>query len=252
MWQGVVPWLKSVPGGGRVRYLLAVGGALAGLLIAAPAASAAQPPYEPNDSLLTAYGPLRLGQTYTAAMETENDRDYFYFYVNSPSSSQVNLTIKDLGGGGEYAGAEFELQNSHGQDLDSGGGVDRVGDYRTANITLTAGKYYVEVRPTEDYGATYSLTTGGTEGAFGEYAPIGAQCAAATATVTAVEGELTDVEGNLKRAGAHLRRLRYSRNRHARRRAAITYGKAKAAVISEKEAVKSATKAQKPWCEIPQ
>jgi hypothetical protein len=221
-------------------------------LVAAQGASAAQPPYEPNDSLLTAYGPLTLNQTYTAAMETENDRDFFYFYVNSLSSAQVNVTIKDLGGGQHPEnGVSFEIQDSHGSSV-SGGVVSNVGNYKTVNVTLTAGKYYIEVGPEEGYSASYSLTTGGTEGAFGEYAPIAAQCASATASVVTVQGELGKAEAKLKKAGARLRRARHIPSRRARRRAAAAYGKAKTAVIGEKEALKASSRNQKPWCEIPQ
>jgi hypothetical protein len=223
------------------------------MAIAPPAAGAAQPPYEPNDSLLTASGPLGLNQTYTAAMETENDRDFFYFYVNSLSSSQVSVTIKDLGGGLHTEdGAEFEIQDSHGSGITSRAEVFNVGDYRTANVTLTAGKYYIEVTPDDGYSASYSLTTGGTEGAFGEYAPIAAQCASATATVTAVQAELAKDEAKLRKAGTRLRHARNSRSRRVRRRAAAGYISAKSAVLAAKESLKGATKAQKPWCGIPQ
>lgn len=228
-------------------------GALMAALIAAPAASAAQPPYEPNDTLLTAYGPLGLNQTYTAALETENDKDYFFFYVSSLTSSQVSLTIKDLGGGKTpYNGAAFEIEDSHGSGITYSHEVEQVGDYSTVNITLTAGKYYVEVQPENGYSANYSLTTGGTEGAFGAYAPIAAQCAAATASVVAVQAELGKAEAKLKKANAHYRRWRYSRNRRARRHTLAAYNKAKAAVKSEREALKTATKTQEPWCTIPQ
>jgi hypothetical protein len=227
--------------------------ALAAALVAASVASAAQPAYEPNDSLLTAYGPLGLSQTYTGALETQNDTDFFYFYVNSAAGSQVTLTIKDLGGGlKSYNGASFSIEDSHGRGVAYGSGVDAVGDYHTTNVTLTAGKYYIEVVPYEGYSATYSLTTGGTEGAFGDFAPIAAQCAAATASVVAAQGELGKAESKLKKAGARVRRTRNSRSRVARRRARAAYQKAKVAVTSEKETVKAATKAQEPWCFIPQ
>jgi hypothetical protein len=234
----------------RVPGCLAL--ALAVLGTASPAADAVQPPYEPNDSLLTAYGPLGLNQTYTAAMETENDRDYFYFYVTSPSSSQVTVTIKDLGGGlRSYNGASFEIQDSHGSGI-SGAGVSNIGDYRTVNVTLTAGKYYIEVEPDDGYSATYSLTTAGTEGAFGEYGPIAAQCASATAPVTLYQAQLAKAEARLKAAEAALRRAGRSRKRRVRKKARARYVRAKATVAAEKESLKNAKAGQKPWCEIPQ
>lgn len=234
-----------------VRLGLVIAAVLAISAIAAPSASAAQPPFEPNDSLLTAYGPLGLNQTYTAAMETENDRDFFYFYVTSPSSSQVSVTIKDLGGGlHSYNGAAFEIEDSHGGYI-SGAEVSNIGDYRTVNVTLTAGKYYIEVEPDDGYSATYSLTTGGTEGAFGEYAPIAAQCAAATGPVTLYMAQLAKAEANLKAAEAALRRAERSRSRRARKKAHARYVRTRATVAAEKESLKAAKAAQKPWCEIP-
>lgn len=203
---------------------------------------------------MTGAGPLALNQTYTAATETSNDKDYFYFYVTTPSSAQVLLTLRDLGGGPFSGGhTSLELQNSHGSYISSTGlSADRY-DYDNFAITLTAGKYYVEAYSSSgEYGDTYSITTGGTEGAFGEYAPIAAQCGAATASVAAVQAELLKAETKLKNTSARVQHVRNHGTRRARRRARAAYAKAKVVVASEKEALTAAAKTQEPWCYIPQ
>ncbi len=222
--------------------------------LAPSSASTAQPPFEPNDNLMTASGPLGLNQTYTAATETSNDKDYYYFYVTTPNSAQVTVTLKDLGGGPFSEGySALELQDSHGGYIYHTSLSAERFNYDTFAITLTAGKYYLVVHSSSyDYGDSYSVSTAGTEGAFGEFAPIAAQCAAATASVVAVQAELGKAEAKLKSASARVRRTRYSRSRRARRRARVAYEKAKAAVTSEREALKAAMKTQEPWCYIPQ
>jgi len=233
-----------------LRFLLATS-AIA--LVAAPAASA-QPPFEPNDNLMTGWGPLAINQTYTAATETSNDRDYFYFYVNTPTSAQISVTLKDLGGGPNSEGwTAITLQDSHG-DYIYGGSLfaDRF-DYDTFAITLTAGKYYLEAHSgTYDYGDAYSISTSGTDGAFGEYGPIAAQCSAATASVAAAQAEVGKGEAKLRKANARVRRTRYSRSRRARRRARAAYARAKAELAAEKANLRAATSSQEPWCTIPQ
>jgi hypothetical protein len=226
-----------------------------GLALLAASPAAAQPAFEPNDNLLTATGPLGINQAYTAATETSNDKDFYYFYVTTPSSAQVTVTLRDLGGGPSSSGyTELELEDSHGYHTYSNTDLYAPRfNYDTFAVTLTAGKYYLEVSSSSSsYGDTYSISTAGTEGAFGEYAPIAAQCAAATASVAAVQGELGKAEAWLKRTSTRLQRTRNSRSRRARRRARAAYAKAKALVTGEKEALKAATKAQQPWCFIPQ
>lgn len=235
-------------------FLKVAGVALISLLLAglmAASASAAQPPYEPNDSLLTAYGPLTINQTYTAAIETENDLDYFYFYVTTPSTAQVTITLKSLGGPENAAGTYLGLENAQGDGIGEDADVGQAGQTSTINQTLSAGKYLVKVGPNGRYGASYSFTTAGTEGAFGEYAPIAAQCAAATAGVSAIQAPLATAQAKFKKAGQRLRHIFSLHSSRARRRVRASYVKARAGLKAEEAAMKAATAAQKPWCFIP-
>ena len=67
-------------------------------LVFAPGLRAAGP-YQPNDALASAIGPVAGGQTYTGAIESQGDLDYFFFYATSPGEGQVTLTARNLGGG---------------------------------------------------------------------------------------------------------------------------------------------------------
>jgi Bacterial pre-peptidase C-terminal domain len=230
------------------------------LALYAPA-TAAQPPYEPNDSLLTAFGPLGLNQTYKAAIETQNDRDFYYFYVTAAAGSQVQLTIKNLGGSGYL---NLYLDDSHGEEIRSVGVYNGTGDYEVLNISLEPGKYFAEVNGHE--GTSYSLTTSGTDGAFGEFAAISSQCQAATGYAGSVGGELETAkatlqvkEGHLRKARARLYRALRHRSRRARKKAHRIYAAASRAIIKAKEAVKAkegaykaAVNGEQPWCSIPQ
>src|SRR4051812_14395907 len=72
---------------------------LAFLVVAlAPAAHAALPPYEPNDSVPQAWGPLLAGQSYEADLQA-GDRDYYYFYVTAENGSPAEVTLLNQGGG---------------------------------------------------------------------------------------------------------------------------------------------------------
>lgn len=217
-------------------------------------ASLAQPAYEPNDSLLTAYGPLANNSTYTATLETSNDLDYYYFYVTTSSTAQLTFTLTNLGGGVGYEPeVRGYLTDSHGDFIEGIGSYIEPADYATQAVTLSAGKYYVRIENEWDseYGESYRLATSGTDGAFGDYATIAANCTAATVPVTTYQAQLHQAEAKLRKAGARLRRLRYSSNRRARRKAQARYRHLKAVVAAEKASLKAAEKGQRPWCFIP-
>lgn len=244
----------TLAGKGKVLKLsiLCLLGGLLVTLAAVPSAKATEGPYEPNATLPTAYGPLAINQTYTAVMETENDKAFFYFYVTSSSTSQVMITLKNLGGGteGEDGETGAALEEEHGEGV-TDDIYARAGNYSTKAVTLSPGKYYIEVTPQDGYGESYSLTTGGTTGAFGEYAPIAAQCAAANADVASVQAALSTATTNLKRAEGKVIRSRH-KSRRARRAAARAKSNAHREVITEDDNLKAAEETQKPWCFIPQ
>jgi hypothetical protein len=224
---------------------------LAASSIPCASASAAQGPYEPNDSILSPAGPLALGQTYAAALETPTDKDLYSFYVTSPQGSDVSLAVANLGGSASVADLDARIADSLGTSVGTGASYVSKGESRVATATLQPGKYLVEVTTGERYGDAYTLTPGGSAGAFGSYARIAARCATATASVKALTAGLGKAEGKLQRATSRVRRTRYS-GRNARKVARAELVKAKAQVAAKKAALKSATASQQPWCGIPQ
>ncbi|HEX5989375.1 MAG TPA: hypothetical protein VFY75_04085 [Solirubrobacterales bacterium] len=230
---------------------LAVAAIAALLMLFAADRASAQPPFEPNDSLLTAAGPLANNTTYTAADETENDVDYFYFYVTTPSTAQLTFTLTNLGGGFSEPYVWGEITESHGYEIAELESV-RAANYDTTSISLEAGKYYFRVQGGSGYGASYKFTTSGTDGAFGDFAAIAARCAAATGPVNTYQSQLATAQANLRRAQARWNKVRYSRNRKAKRRARAKLQRTKETVAAEKQSLKAAEAGQKPWCFIPQ
>jgi hypothetical protein len=240
-----------------LRLPIAALGLLVALLVALMTtadAGADQPTYEPNDTLPTAYGPLVAGK-YSAVTETTNDVDYFYFYVTAPSTAQVTTTLRDFGGGKSTEGStQGEIQDSHGYGVGSGDSVyARVNNYGTTSVTLGPGKYYIEVRPGSGYGDNYTLEVSGTTGAFTDYAPIAAQCAAATAGVTTAQGVVAVDQEKVKRATVKVRQIQRKphHTRKALRKVKVKLATAKSELTTANEGYKAATGAQKPWCEIP-
>jgi hypothetical protein len=241
-------WLARLWGGAAALAACAVMAAIGS------ASALAQPPYEPNDSLLTGYGPLANNATYQAALETENDVDYYYFYVTTLSSAQLTFTVTNLGGGtSPYVEVYARLTDSHGNTITTLADNVEAADYATRAVTLGAGKYYVEVENDDYYGEAYKFTTSGTEGAFGEYGAIQAQCAAATVPVATYQSQLAIAEANRKKAEARLDKvLSHRSTRRARRRARAKLRHVKETVAAEKASLKAAEAGQKPWCYIPQ
>ncbi|HEY5052200.1 MAG TPA: hypothetical protein VII45_02205 [Solirubrobacterales bacterium] len=239
----------------RLRLPVVALGLVASLLVAlltATSSGAAQPTYEPNDTLTTAFGPLAPGK-YSAVTETTNDKDYFYFYVTAPSTAQATFTLRDFGGGtSPYGETEALVENSHGYGVGEGDEIGaEVNNYGTSSVTLGPGKYYVEVFPEDAYGDSYTLELSGTTGAFTEYAPIAAQCAVATASVTAAQGVVAIDQGKVKKATAWVKRAERKRHPRTIRVAKGSLKRAKAELAGANEGYKAATAGQKPWCEIP-
>lgn len=133
-----------------MRGLFAGGGLAVGLvclatLLLAPAAWGANE-YELNDSRETAFGPLAGATNYTATFETENDYEWYVFYVRT--YSQVEVSGSMLPGANCYSSIRtVELLDADGQDVRtfSIGAPNETG---RLNITLGAGRYYLEFRNT--------------------------------------------------------------------------------------------------------
>lgn len=224
------------------------------VLVLASVPALAQPAYEPNDSILTGYGPLANNSSYTGALETGNDLDYFYFYVTTPNTAQLTFTVTNLGGGiGFEPQLSAHVADSHGNHTETIGYWIEPADYATRSVTLGAGKYFVVIEndSSSEYGESYRLDVSGTDGAFGDYSTIAAACASATAPVTTYLAQVGAAETKLRQAEARVRQVRNSRKRRVKRKALAKYRHVKAVLAAEKKSLKSAELGQKPWCFIP-
>jgi hypothetical protein len=217
-------------------------------LVFAPGLRAAGP-YEPNDALAAAAGPLAGGQTYTGAIESQGDLDYFFFYVTSHDEAQVTLTLRNLGGGAAVSNVDAMILDTTATPVGGLSYINR-GQEKTATLALRPQKYFIEVRSTEGFGDAYSLTGGGA-GAFGAYETIAARCAAGTAAVAKAKTGLTRAQAKLQRATARLRRSLYV-SEQARKSAQRVYRRARARVNAKRKELKAAKKSQQPPCSIPQ
>lgn len=225
--------------------------AAASLLAATSRSHAAETAYEPNDTIVSAAGPLALGGTYAASLEREGDRDLFFFHMTSPSQSPAEVTVTNLGGGSSVSELDVAILGPSETILASQSYVS-VGQSRSVAAVLEPGKYYVEVVGGKGLGATsYSFTTGGGTGAFGPYAQIAARCANATKSASSSETALSRAEAKLQRTIARLRRSRYG-TPNARKSARRAHRKARARLKSERETLDTIAERQELWCSIPQ
>jgi hypothetical protein len=123
------------------------------------------PPYEPNNSIAEAYGPLKSGQPIDASIgsphesnEGQEDEDFYAFCIGKPAS--VNAQLRKTGC--EKATEAFqttcyalreELINNRGESIETA----TVGETTQATLAkrLVAGRYYVRVFNAK--GAEYEL-----------------------------------------------------------------------------------------------
>lgn len=225
-----------------------------GALVLASSARAAGP-FEPNDSYNSAYGPLVAGTTYSGAFETENDPDYFYFYLPTLTQMQYQLVTP-------ASNAVYNTLWIYHAGLDGSNTLESslevfVGTTGTGAVTLERGKYFAIACSSEScsssaIGDKYSfklLPAGITS----TYEPFAAECAAARAPVAAAAGVLASAEGKLARAS---QKLRAARNRGAKRKTLRKLrGKVRgrtASVATKKAAFESAVAAEAVACSVPQ
>jgi hypothetical protein len=218
--------------------------------IQSPRATAAGP-FEPNDTISSAAGPLGKDRTYTAALEAVDDRDFYFFYAASKSDTQVSLTVRNDGGGTQSSEFDVRVVNAVGTFV--GGDLAYIikGEGRTSAFSLKPGKYFLEVVAKEGSGDAYSISTAGSEGAFADYGLISSRCEAADASVRARRDGLERAEARLERAVGRIRRTRYA-SLHARKAARAGYARAKAGVAAKRRALRAAIRSRAPWCFIPE
>jgi hypothetical protein len=219
------------------------------LVVLAPASQAEPGAYEPNDTTLSAAGPLASGQPYRAGVETAGDRDFFYFYVTS-SDAHVTFAVANLGGGSKPSDIDAKVLDSYSTPL-GGSAFIGGGEAKTVALDLEPGRYFFEVAAHEGSGDAYELTPGGSAGAIGAYARIDARCAAAETAASAARRKLGRAVAKLQRTTARLRRSRYG-TPAARASARAAQRKAKARVRTERRALRQADESRRPWCFIAQ
>jgi hypothetical protein len=218
------------------------------LELLAGAGAAAAAPYEPNESAPAAAGPLLFDQSYTAALESSGDRDFFYFYVASVKAARVELAVRNLSGGGEPSDVDASILDPSGTAI-AGQAFIRDNETRIVSADLEAGKYYVEIAPGEGFGDSYSLGAGGTAGAFAGYAQIAGRCQLAQKAVKTGSVRVERAKAKLQRAIARLRRSRYAK-RAAREKAQAAHREALETVKRQRLDLEDARRSRQPWCAI--
>lgn len=218
-----------------------------------PSAEAAQDPYEPNDSIVSAAGPLAFDQTLAGELHTQDDRDFFFFYVASRAPSQATLAAANLGVGLESPLIDVTIMDAEVTPL---GAISYLepGTRRDVTLTLPPGKYLVEVAVGQAYSATlatpYTLTGGGSRESFGSFSQVAGRCARATKALRKARTRLRRAQSRLQRADARRRLSRYG-SATARQRARRSQRRARRRVGARRRAQLAAKRAKQPWCSIP-
>lgn len=232
------------------RVILAVASIGAMILLSASTAGA-DGPFEPNNDVNEAAGPIIGGQPLQAGFESDNDKDVYFFYVGAAADADAELTVENLGGGtNPYAQMEARVIDSSRNYVGGNFAYIRPGEARAESFTVQPGKYFVEVLPVGGGGGSYQLLPGSGDGVFIEYAPIASRCAAASAKVTTLRAQLGRLNTKLQRAISRLRRSTYS-DQKVRTQARSHYLTLKARVRAKRRAVRIAARAKSPWCLIP-
>lgn len=221
--------------------------ALSGAAFLAPGTSAAEAPYEPNDALPAATGPLAAGSLYSAALETASDRDFFFFHVTVPGAARAELDVHNLGDS-KASGIDVTIFDASMTPVAAQTFIHG-GESALLAVELEPQKYFVEVSSSEGSGGPYSLAGGGSPGAFGPYAQIAERCTRATAAVARSTARLSQAKSKLQRATARLRRSRYAQQ-GARRKARMAHSRAKHQASARRRALAATRRSQQPWCAI--
>ena len=220
----------------------------------APSAQAAGP-YELNDSFNAAYGPLVAGTAYSGAFETENDADYFYFYL--PVLTQLQFQLVTPGGNMGENSIRIYHAFLDGENRQESYLEVEPGSTGTGAVTLERGKYFAVVCSESScldarIGDSYSFTLL-PPGITSTYEPFAAECAAAHAPALAAGGALTVAKQSLAKA---VRKLRAARNRGAKgkviRKLRNKMLRRKANVAAKKAAYEQTAAAEAAACSVPQ
>jgi hypothetical protein len=123
------------------------------------------PPYEPNDRLAEAYGPLRSGEPLRAALEDSDDTDFFAFCINESATIEVRVLETDCKDFDEEDydsescyGVDVELLDDRGKQLDLIE-VDPDSTIGVLSKRLQPGRHYVRIE--DGNGFRYELRAAG-------------------------------------------------------------------------------------------
>jgi hypothetical protein len=139
----------------------------AAVLGAAPASAAVEGPFEPNDTMQTAFGPLVPDVGYTAQFESAANPDWYYVYTAGAGTVDIALTLAGCG----PANPGPTCSNVTARVFDGDGGI--VGSTivstpgTTSHITFDAPqrwRYAISLQQAGAGGATYTLTAGSSGG----------------------------------------------------------------------------------------
>jgi hypothetical protein len=97
----------------RMKWWTAVATALVAMALAAPAANADR---EPNDGITQVEGPVGGGVTYSGAIGTVNDWDWYFFYATSQTQLDISLTTP--GDSPSGCSSRLELRTTNGYFVD--------------------------------------------------------------------------------------------------------------------------------------
>ena len=97
--------------------------------------------FEPNDTRDTAYGPLEGGTPYTATFDTENDVDWYVFYVKTYSQMDFSATLVKSEHNNSFLVELLNKDGSYVHDFYSG----EVNETRHLLYTLNPGRYYLKI-----------------------------------------------------------------------------------------------------------
>jgi hypothetical protein len=145
-----------------LRSLITVALCLAaGLVGASSAQAAASGPYEPNDLITRAYGPLTSETPYSAAVELPGDPDWYYLIPSSPGPVELALTLNGCSGSTTLGQTCTNVQLTAFDDqgaLLARGNANAIGQTLALSFDAkTVGRISLEVRSNAS-GATYTLT----------------------------------------------------------------------------------------------
>ena len=218
------------------------------LFVHAPAALAVAP-YEPNDSYISATGPISAGPTYSGALETSNDHDYFYFYL--PQQTQLQFTTTNTTPKDTYICSELYHQlPAYVETVDDTELVINDGESDSGAVTLEPGKYYFVVGCPGAIGETYTFSLG-PSGVTSTYEPFALACAAAHTPVVAAGGELEKTLAKIRHLKQNLAAHRRWTYRH-KHRVRNKISALRTLFEQQQDAFDAAAANEKTACSVPQ